>query len=377
MKKIVAFCIIIMCFFSCVNLVNAGEEYEEMFYADPDLQEEIYQITQNKRTFILWPLLEEYGLQVIKESIAVVYELDLLEYAQTGEINLKPLKPEGDYICYVAKCILPDGRFGGNVKMVRHYKTSWWGVTYRSIDAKKEDPWAENPNSALFSCSYADHAERIRKILNRDEIVPATDVRFVMFNYGFEDNLGNNYLGSYFAVKNDGETIFIPVGMEYLNADENIVQSDIVYTAEDIYQKAQEFKNNYDGYVESYQEWKKENLAYRLDFEGGNLRDYIADGTCSQVENIINIYEYLGIDYADNDTTEPTETPVATETELGTLPAETLPTAASTAPSPSPVQTEEADDNSLVIWIAASAAVVIAVIISAVIIKKRKQRKIQ
>ena len=102
------------------------------------------------------------------------------------------------------------------------------------------------------------------------------------------------------------------------------------------------------------------------------MRDYIADGTCSQVENIINIYEYLGIDYADNDTTEPTETPVATETELGTLPAETLPTAASTAPSPSPVQTEEADDNSLVIWIAASAAVVIAVIISAVIIKKRK-----
>ena len=148
MKKIIALCIVIMCFFGCVNLVNAGEEYEEMFYASPDIQEEIYQITQNKRTFILWPLLEEYGLQVIKESIAVVYELDLLEYAQTGEINLKPLKPEGDYICYVAKCILPDGRFGGNVKMVRryNYNRTLWGGTYRSIDAKKEDPWVACEN---------------------------------------------------------------------------------------------------------------------------------------------------------------------------------------------------------------------------------------
>ena len=90
--------------------------------------------------------------------------------------------------------------------------------------------------------------------------------------------------------------------------------------------------------------------------------------------NVINLLDKIENDLFDKSSSENQEN---LSVNGNTLPAETLPTSPSTATSTSPVQTEEADDNSLIIWIAASAAVVLAVIITAVIIKKRKQRKIQ
>ena len=246
MKKIVALCIVIMCFFSCVNLVNAGEEYEEMFYASPDIQEEIYQMLQNPEKCTRIRTFVDRGFKLVKESIAPVYLVSLNSFAKTGKITLTPKKNmEGNQV-YVAKFLLPDGRYGGNIKLSVTQDGLFGGSIQYSFECKKfmieNGDKIEIGRYANESCSYADHAERIRKMLNKDEFIPVSDVKYIGMNNGFGS------MGSFFLIDYNGEQVIIPAGSKYTDSNETYpcdekISFSYLYEQAKMYLKAYEFSN--------------------------------------------------------------------------------------------------------------------------------------
>ena len=221
------------------------------------------------------------------------------------------------------------------------------------------------------SCSYADHAERIRKMLNKDEFIPVSDVKYIGMNNGFGS------MGSFFLIDYNGEQVIIPVGSKYTDSNETypcdeIISFSYLYEQAKMYLKAYEFSNKVS---EWFEEHPGEEFPYRDEADDLGT-PFIPYGTCSQVENIINVYEYLGIDYADNDTTEPTETPDVTPAETVT-PTEQEPTV---TPNNTPVntsapltETENTKDVQWVMWLVASVAVVVVAAVVLTALKKRKR----
>lgn len=64
------------------------------------------------------------------------------------------------------------------------------------------------------SPSYADHAERIQKLLEAEEVIPATDVRLVSIKYA----------GRCFYIHNEDYQVLIPIGR--VKPDGSVVPED-------------------------------------------------------------------------------------------------------------------------------------------------------
>ena len=286
MKKTCIFItsIVILIFFCC-TMVMAAESEQDMVYVSNSNRESIYQTTQNE-SFDYYLALQQDGLQIVKESITPVYTIDMIDYAKTDSITVKPLlsgkfddvKNQGNV--FVAKTIMSNGAYGGNIMFYVENGIARFMTFSPSGALQKYFP--EGTNSRFeASTSYADHAVRIKKILNQEDIVSPNDVKFILI----ED------IGQFFYVTTKSGQFFIPIGYQNTDASYGV---DLLLTITDIKELAQIQYDAYIQHIARKDAWEKEHPGETYDLTGYERGAPVLSG-CSYVDNILNIPEYLGI----------------------------------------------------------------------------------
>ncbi len=282
-------CLAILLTNICVPCFANTHNGNSMVYASKELSDKLYELLQ-KDSFDYKKVFDSYKLTVVKETITPIYYVDMLPYAQTGEFNIKPvwLSPnnapnKGKGNCYIAKLLTYDNQYAGAIEF---YIENGIAYSARYFPSENSGDWPNN-EYYLASPSYADHDERIAEILGEDEIIPAKDVKYVSIDW----------IGSFFYIKNDKHDVLVSVG--YISADKSDTffgKSDYLvdhYT--ELLDIAEDQLNKYEKY-----------LKYKAEFEekhpgeimlGYNNMSPIISG-CSEVDNILDIAEYLNIDYS-------------------------------------------------------------------------------
>ena len=283
MKKL-WFASIIALLFVAVTPCHASELYEEksMVYATASEQEAIYQLLQDD-SFEYKKILEADSLTIVKESIAPLYTIDLLEYAETGVLNVKPSETGTDGVTtYMAKVITSQQEFAGNLRFHIADNTARGGFFYQ----------ADYNSSYQASCSYADHAERIQNCLKEDRFVSAYDVKYVLINF----------VGEFFYVHNDKHHVLIPAGWVSLSAadPELAGQVDVVLQVDgdELKAIANHQLEEHKAFLREKEQWEKEHPGEVYYAMGVGSASPLISG-CSQVNNIQNIAEYLNINSND------------------------------------------------------------------------------
>lgn len=289
MKKLWLMSIIALLFVTVIPC-HASEFYEEksMIYATGSDQETIYKLLQ-KDSFDFKKSLDSLSLTVVKESISPVYTIDLLEYAETGVINVKPSlagKESTDNKnnrgnVYIAKTITTQQEFGGNIMFYVEDN-----VAYSMFFTPSDK--TNNVSRYQASCSYADHAVRIQNRLKEDKFVSVYDIKYVIINS----------VGDFFYISNNKHNTLIPVG--YISSD----ASDLGFTAQvdtlihvdsDLKTLADNRLEEHKAFIRKKEQWEKEHPGELWDYTGDNSVSPLISG-CSQVDNIQNIAEYLNLD---------------------------------------------------------------------------------
>jgi len=248
-------------------------------YAPPSEQEEVYSIIQNSEKMI--DRLNSDGISVVKESIMQVYEACFVEYAETGVLRIEPYRmpphevdpaiAESESLDgneYYAKVVTAGGLFGGNIRF------------YIKDDVAHSLVYDLAVSPRVTSMSYADHAERIRKLLGKDTFVPTDQVRYV----------GVNRLGGVFYI-NDGESealvvIFADSSVFYGNTGE------VVYIGDELREKAKVIAEKHYADVKQYEEWIATYPDRPFPLGGGNIPSYAPRP--SSIDHIIDIAAFLG-----------------------------------------------------------------------------------
>jgi hypothetical protein len=265
-----------------VNDANDGEIPGVSVYGSKAEQDAVYEVVQNSK---LWLFLEKYGLTLLKESIMPVYSASLLEYAETGVFTIKPDIVRGSGIVYIAKTVIADGSFAGDL---------WFyildGVAYRNgfeptpvLEQFFDSEYGFGGNEFLVSHSYADHAKRIKNAANRESFVPVGEVRYV----------GVDGLGQVFYI-NDGKTEAL-VNMEA--ADDIFAKRnrEIVYIGEELKKIAEGRLSEHKAILAEQKAWEAANP--------GKIWDVVGDGGMvsmslvrENVDDIANIADYLSLE---------------------------------------------------------------------------------
>lgn len=300
MKKVcwLAIFLIVLSLF-CFPTASASGAEKDMVYVADDYRESIYLATQNE-SFDYYLALKEDDLQIVKESITPVYTIDVLDYAKTNNFLLKPLQSgktdnAGDQgNVYVAKTLLSDNTYGGNIMFYIENGVARFMTFSPSGALKKYFTNGVNPRFRASS-SYADHATRIKQILKREEFVSPNDVRFV-----FIDDIGQ-----FFYVCTDGYQYFIPIG--YQNTDDSY-EVDVALTISDMKKLAQKQLEVYNKRMALKEAWEKEHPGEVCDLVGYEQAAPVLSG-CGHVDNILNIPEYLGINMNVNQQDAPSNYP--------------------------------------------------------------------
>lgn len=294
MRKTCTFIMLLAVLFSlCCSTVTASESERDMVYVSNSERESIYQATQ-KESFDCYLMLEKYGFQIVKETITPVYTVDMIDCAKTGIVTVKPMRGRSSDDenspgnVYVAKTVMSDNTYAGNVLFYIENGVAKGMNILPSKNVPEDFPGANNPYFEASS-SYADHAQRIKQILNREDIVSPYDVRYVFIGY----------VGKFFCVTIGDEQLFIPVGYEYPDVsyavDSVPTAVDSVLTVSDIKEHAQIQYDAYNKFIARKEAWEKANPGKVYDVVGYEHGTPVLS-RCSHVDNILNIPEYLGID---------------------------------------------------------------------------------
>ena len=176
-KQIISFMMILILCLTLSTNIYALEE-KETVYASPEKQNEIYSML-NDESYNGYKYLKSDNLTILKESITKVYYVSTLDYARSGILEVVPLTCEGNDV-YEAKAINANGKYAG---VLQFYIKD--GIAYRLMFEPTyfafPDIYVGNTLKCRASCSYADHAQRIQKILNRSSFVPIDTVKYVLF----------------------------------------------------------------------------------------------------------------------------------------------------------------------------------------------------
>lgn len=283
-KQIISFMIILILCLTLSTNIYALEE-KETVYASPEKQNEIYSML-NDESYNGYKYLKYDNLTILKESITKVYYVSTLDYARSGILEVVPITYEGSSDVYVAKTINSNGEYAGNLQF--YIKD---GIAYRllfeptyfafpDIYVGIDDP------KCMASCSYADHAQRIQKILNRSSFVPIDKVKYVLFE-GW---------GNAFYIEDDTGVHIIPVGSLYKYG--GYYDTDREVNINELKEFADRFLERHNDLIKEKEAWEKEHPGQSfasLGAAGGGAASPFT-GSCSQFDNILNIYEYLGID---------------------------------------------------------------------------------
>ena len=294
MKKAVLLYLLVLLIISSIGTTVSGKD-DSMVYVSNQDREAIYQATQDE-SYNGYKQLQYDNLTILKDSISQVYTVDLLTFAQTGELVIVPmhLEPrpsnayEGEGNVYVAKTMCSNTEFGGSIIFYIEDGVAYRKTIFPSGNIERyfpDDINTEANKRYLASCSYADHALRIQNLLGLSEFVPASDVRFVYINY----------LGCFFYINTTEHEVMVPVG--YLSRDNNTLpyQQDIVLTEDELLDKAKAYKAVVDQKKEEYLKWVADHPGEEYNLMGGSSGINEIISACSSVENVLNISDYLNI----------------------------------------------------------------------------------
>lgn len=254
-------------------------------YCSGNEQNSAYELLQKEWDYSRW--LEGNGLEIVKESITPVYVIDTVEYARTGKLEIVPAVDDQ----YIAKTVTADGSFGGNLGFYIENDTvhgAGFVPSYatNAHNAKDGDESYKEYNYEA-SCSYADHARRIQELLGIDEFVPVENVKYVVAD-GW---------GPIFYINYGGEEFFVDIGFVYTRYPTGGTDR-ILYFDE-------EFKEFADRKLAEEKKWRREKTVWELVHPGetwivplgvGSVSMPFLGTGLSDVDNIINIAEYLNID---------------------------------------------------------------------------------
>ena len=279
-----AFCVCLVCMnFLLKNDENDNNPFTESdsVYASPEDQDRIYSLIMNEETSDIFEL-KEYDLQIVKESIAPIYSLSMAEYAKSSSLNI--CRSSSDYHgnLYSAKMITKEGLFAGNII---------FGVKDEKIKRKKSTIFCtvdefKNNHTVSASHSYADHAVRIKNILQKDSFVSVNNVKLVMI-----EEFGHMF----FCVDDNNTTKFIAVG--YVTTQEKD-PLDLVLSCSDLNQIGNDVIEEQKRVDELYAEWEKEHPGEIL-YGPGGFTCLPTVGICNHIDNIVDIRTYLDIGSSD------------------------------------------------------------------------------
>lgn len=280
MKKITIL-IIICLLMTFVMPVFAKGSSDDMVYASVSEQNKIYEMITSD-AYDGYAYVKYHNYEYIKESITPVYTLDVYEFAEKGTVNLVPRVTEqyvGEKLesgrVYVVKYVDVNKSFRGN----EFFVVTSSGVAFLCDEIVVDDPNISNP----VSCSYADHAERVKNVLNTNGFVSTTNVRFVTIEG----------IGSYFYVSQRRNNGFFSVSYE---TNENQKLGDMAGKDPELI-TVSELQKYAGRYVKEREEAEKKAEEYLKAHPGsqviGGPLVLGCMGPCSGVKDIYNINEYL------------------------------------------------------------------------------------
>lgn len=270
-KPLLALLLITALFTSSLPLsaINVSE-----VYLNEEKRNEVILALQNDQSEIK-RILDYYNYTVVEDSLAPVYNIDLLDYSRNEVIDFVLLTTDDSQkdVVYTVKLVDKNDEYAGNIKFyVRDNVAHHWYSTFKSDD---------EATPTMASCSYADHAERIRKCLGLDTVIPDTDVKYVLIDY----------LGDYFYIHNSDYSIYFAVGympneQQSNNGTDRFIDDRQLKVIGDRYLK------KYNNLMEQKEQWEKEHPGEIWDYDGG----YSISNTisfCSEIDNIIDIDGYF------------------------------------------------------------------------------------
>ncbi len=294
-------CIVLFCILPAFS--SCAEGKEDNFYADSRTQDSIYEMIQESEHYHTGTMHHMSLINgiIVKESITPIYYVSFFDYVETGELKIQSIFDEygTDYSSrhYYAKIVNEKGEYIGKVILSLDEGDYYIGMS--SIEPSKIVENVSGEFQRFYyqaSFSYADHAERIKTLLGSDEFISVQDVKLVRIEY----------VGTYFFVEYEGETKVIPVGHTDANEEletnfehlvrndgkEKLIDANAVLSIPDL-------ERHLDEHVIRYKRLLEENSAENdTDFE---KRKYVRESAqtmiceVSPVNNIINIYDYLGM----------------------------------------------------------------------------------
>ncbi len=278
MKKII--CVIVTLVIMLVPLsqtVIAAEAEQEMVYVSNADRERVYAVTQ-KESFKRYSAFKEWGVEIVKDSITPVYEIDPLEYARTGKYSIVRFSHKSsNEDVYIAKTVTAQGEYAGNIMFDAGSNASICNfIPTNAIEEFRDKTIIQS------SCSYADHAARIRDSFKLNSFVSPTNVKYVSING----------VGRFFCVNIEGTDYFINAGSVNINSSN---KTDLILTAEDLKELADKELKEYNEQLAEKEKWEKEHPGEVYTVDGGETSLQI-EGGFSRIDNIMNIAEYLNID---------------------------------------------------------------------------------
>lgn len=273
-------CLAMLCTLASVSVGAATSD--EMVYASEDVRETLYAATQ-KESFDCYKKLERYGWKIVKESITVVYTIDMEELADNGKLVVEPGFDEDtdDGRVYIAKLVDEEGEYVGNLGLKIED-----GIAFGHFYDGTPETQAQN-GKYRASSSYADHAVRIQNMLKTPDFVSVYDVKYIQVSR----------VGWFFYIENQDEPVMIPVG--YVNVEASNVEpsdkADDWWTVEKLKEQVGiivEWKRDQKAFKEA---WEAEHPGEAFSYAIGGPSVTTAAGGCGPIDNILNIDEYLGI----------------------------------------------------------------------------------
>jgi hypothetical protein len=268
---------------------SISETPSESVYVSESEQNAIYDIIQKSEDFLRF--LNNRNLYLLKESITPIHYVQFLDYAETGifevyqygtETFIDGIPTDKGNPVYIAKTVTEKG-FGGNIIFYIDNGLIQPTGFFPSVLLEPE-------NTSLVSISYADHAERIARLTNRETYFPASVVRYVIVDR----------VGECFYI-NDGEIealVVISAAMDIFNED----NGEIVYVSDKLRATANERLDEYKIELAAIEEWKVSNPGKNYvdeGFTGGGFMPMYG-ASKNNIKDILNISEYLASNIAES-----------------------------------------------------------------------------
>lgn len=262
MKKwIIVFLTVILTILSVTY--SRAEEPHSSIYCDEEEAESLYEMLVSDGEIV--DLMRNEEFSICKDKIMPIYEMNLVNYAKTGTITLKPFivrgniyNPEAEELTYVAVIMDKNNEYDGYLEfgVQNGHATVYFFV--------------RDPSEMI---DYSDNVEAFRYVYDTD--VPESYVKFVS-----EPTLG---YGFYITYEGRGNTFVYP---KKVNAYGETHPTRYLYEDIELKEEAEKVFESYSQSLEAYKKWRRSHPEGQCDLMGYSVyrfdpEDLVDNTTCS------------------------------------------------------------------------------------------------